>query len=77
MATSHLTELISTLLVIVAYGGGFLHGKSYGRRKEYKAWNDEFMPVVKRLRDERDDLWRSAVSKTHKLNRASWFNRER
>lgn len=44
-------------------------GKKRGRQQEYRAWSNEMLPTMKRLEQERNALWRSAVSKKQKLNR--------
>jgi hypothetical protein len=54
---------------IIGYFVGRSNGIKIGRKREYKKWADEMYPEMKRLQQERDQLWRSAVSKKQKLNR--------
>jgi hypothetical protein len=47
---------------------GYFHGRRNGRKAEYKAWQQEVVPEMEKLKNERNALWRSAVQKTQKLN---------
>ena len=58
-----------SLPMLVGYVLGAFHGHNLGRVKEYRLWSNEVMPVLKKIENERDALWRSAVSKKQKLNR--------
>lgn len=57
------------LPLLAAYLGGYWYGHVRGRAKERAEWTAEVLPALKRLEWERNSLWRSAVTKTQKLNR--------
>lgn len=61
--------MVCAAAAIVAFCVGFHVGKRYGRRQEAELWRQEVLPDVRRLEYERNLLWRSAVSKTQRLNR--------
>lgn len=57
------------LALVLGYIVGLLHGIWFGRKKEANEWSQDVGPMIKQLKNERNQLWRSAVAKTQKLNR--------
>ena len=69
MMKSVLDHVWLCLPMLIGYALGYWHGHNVGRAKEYREWCDQVVPVLKRLENERNTLWRSAVAKKQKLNR--------
>jgi len=69
MSASYLIALLFLLFGLVGFGIGYLAGTIRSKRKSRKEWDNDIAPTLKRLETERNTLWRSAVTKTQKLNR--------
>jgi len=69
MTSAAIISITLFVSMLGSYVAGFWRGKVEGRRLEYIAWDNDITPRLRQMRDERDALHRSAIAKTHKLNR--------